>query len=74
MTTNEIIEWIYNYEKPIDNIEKFASELTGKIVQMNFIASNNGMKSWIIMWTWVFDYIDLKFKWESSFRKENNYI
>lgn len=45
MTTNEIIEWIYNYEKPIDNIEKFASELTGKIVQMNFIASNNGMKS-----------------------------
>ena len=42
MTTNEIIEWIYNYEKPIDNIEKFASELAGKIVQMNFVASNNG--------------------------------
>ncbi|MGT2908227.1 hypothetical protein, partial [Streptococcus dentiloxodontae] len=44
-TTDEIIEWVQNYDKPLDSKEdlaQFASELNEQISQMDFHAANGG--------------------------------
>lgn len=42
ITKAEIIQWIKEYERPIDDVTKFTKELGDKIKMMDFTASNNG--------------------------------
>lgn len=42
MTKAEIIQWIKDYKRPIDDVDEFAKQLGEKIITMDFTASNNG--------------------------------
>lgn len=45
MTKAEIIQWIKDYKRPIDDVSEFAKQLGEKIKTMDFTSSNNGAGS-----------------------------
>ena len=43
MTKAEIIQWIKDYKRPIEDITEFSKQLVAKIKTMDFTSFNNGM-------------------------------
>ena len=76
MTKAEIIQWIKEYKRPIEDITEFSKQLVAKIKTMDFTSFNNGMAigyaGSLDGNKWNKHRFEIEMK--SSFPKEINYI